>query len=201
MRQETNNIYKFSELEEKAQKTAMDRYREYGLNDDWYDFIFYDFIKKAAKKGFNTTSDNIQFSGFYSQGDGASFTGSVNIEKYLISENNPYPFLLWAIHQEFIDQYINIYRKSSFYSHEFTCAVSDEYDINYCGIKNDKTFDRWANLFLDALTSDLKNTYLDLCRELNSMLEKEYDYQTSDEYIKEIFELNDYEFYISGKIA
>ena len=76
MRTETIEIYTFDELSDDAKDKAREWWLGGGLDYDWYEFIFYDFLNICEILGFDVIESNIHFSGFCSQGDGASFTGS-----------------------------------------------------------------------------------------------------------------------------
>lgn len=71
-------VYKFEELSEPAKEKAREWYR-YATNCDFVDFhaasAIEDFCEIASKIGFSIDSDDVHWSGFWSQGDGASFTG------------------------------------------------------------------------------------------------------------------------------
>src|ERR1035441_4221080 len=58
-----------------AQKRARDWYREHCLDYEWWDSDYDHWKEKLGELGFTKVA--IKFSGFYSQGDGASFTASV----------------------------------------------------------------------------------------------------------------------------
>lgn len=86
---DTEVTYKFDELSDKAKDKAREAYTGDGYLDyDWWDCTYEDVVRVAAVLGitisertFKTMSGktrgepNIQFSGFGSQGDGASFSG------------------------------------------------------------------------------------------------------------------------------
>jgi hypothetical protein len=61
-----------------AQKQARDWYRENCLDYEWWDSDYDHWKEKLSELGF--TDADIKFSGFYSQGDGASFTAGVTRE-------------------------------------------------------------------------------------------------------------------------
>ena len=61
-----------------AQERARDWYRENCLDYEWWDSDYDHWKEKLAELGF--TDADIKFSGFYSQGDGASFTAGVTRE-------------------------------------------------------------------------------------------------------------------------
>ena len=72
----TTNLYKFSELSKEVQEKLLEKNRYYETQlDDWHDPITEGFTEDMAEAGF--AEIETQFSGFYSQGDGACFMGRV----------------------------------------------------------------------------------------------------------------------------
>ena len=71
-----------SELPENIQKKVLEEYRDWTTDHDWWDYIYENWIEKLGGLGFNDVE--ISFSGFWSQGDGASFTAkSIDVAKYI----------------------------------------------------------------------------------------------------------------------
>lgn len=81
-------VYKFSELSDKAKEAAREKERSTERHDDWWDAVYEDAVTCAdllgisiderterTSKGRVYKNTCIFFSGFWSQGDGASFTG------------------------------------------------------------------------------------------------------------------------------
>ena len=81
-------VYGIEELPTAATENARAWYRQTGLHDDWYDFVFEDFetICRILGVTLRTSPVNLMgggtrdkahifFRGFWSQGDGASFEG------------------------------------------------------------------------------------------------------------------------------
>ena len=57
-----------------AQKALIEKHRDINVEgDDWHDWTLNDFIEVAAAFGFSLSRTSVQYSGFWSQGDGASF--------------------------------------------------------------------------------------------------------------------------------
>lgn len=68
-------VYKFAELSEAAKETAREHERQTYQDFNWWDWCYEDAIICAKCLGIELDAKNISFSGFSSQGDGASFTG------------------------------------------------------------------------------------------------------------------------------
>lgn len=62
-----------------AQRKLIEKHRDWNVDHDWYDCTIGDFCEVAKSFGIDVERKDVQFSGFWSQGDGASFTfGTVN---------------------------------------------------------------------------------------------------------------------------
>jgi RNA binding exosome subunit len=186
MRTIRTKIYKFEELSKESQANAIDEMR--GINtehDDWYDCIFEDFKETLTEAGFLDAT--IQFSGFWSQGDGLSFDAKIDASKFATITNEKRVVNL--INSCIIDEFT--IEKTSFanhYSHEKTRYV----DYSICNGEN-------CNKVLETLCEKIEAKRLELCKDFYSTLEKDYYYLQSDELIKETILSNEYEFLKSGK--
>lgn len=65
---------KYDQLDPDAQEAARDNYREGNLDYEWWDHIYEEWIAELEEMGWR--NPEINFSGFSSQGDGASFTAN-----------------------------------------------------------------------------------------------------------------------------
>jgi len=172
----TTNLYKFSELLKEVQETLLEKNRDFETTfDDWHDPITEGFTEDMTEAGF--AEIKTQFSGFWSQGDGACFTGRVT-DLRLFMEN----FL--DLPQEVKDfdgaMEISIIKRgatfASRYCHSNTIEANIEvYDIQMPDYIRafETTVTEWARTQSDKYYSDL---------------EKYYDEITSDESVTEILE-------------
>lgn len=184
MKQHTIKTYSFSELNEEAQKKALENNRNIEVEGyDWWQFVYEDFNNKLEKMGFDDVK--MYFSGFSNQGDGASFQAKVDILKWL--KYNKHMTYYKAIVKDIDNCRIEI-TKSGHYEHEMTMNVDTEYYGN-----NKKAYDS-----IDTLANEILEDARDYARQLYKELENEYDHLTSDECIKEMLEANDYEFLEDG---
>lgn len=190
-------LFNFNELSPTAKQVVLDNYRDIHTRfDDWSEPIQEGFREKAIEAGFEI--QNIYFSGFWSQGDGAMFTYSGFNDSMLknfvaqltIKEEDKVLILSQGdtcgkgIHR-------------GHYYHENSC---DHYSML------DSTNPDWEyatdliSKHEDAFGQYVIDTYKDLCRELYKDLEKYYEELTSDEAVQEAIEDNDYEFTEDGSI-
>lgn len=194
MRTETveYKVYKFEELSDAAKKKVIEELRDINIWDDWHEYTIEDFKEDLTEVGFE--NPEVCYSGFCSQGDGASFDARCNIEK-----------LVKTIGDKRFKPLVKLYRaglfgltieKTSFanhYSHEKTRYITEEFAFN-CD-KHRKLMDLGCRF-----QSYVESLRRDWCQDIYHKLEREYDYLTSEEAIKETIEANGYEFLESGKI-
>lgn len=176
-------VYTYDEFPNKEK--LLEKYRSFNVEHKWYDYIEAEFKEDSGKLGYEDIE--INFSGFWNQGDGASFTASVDLAKWIASHDpEKYKPLLAEIDEGLIA--VKIKRVSSHYYHENTCSV----DMEYLG-ENEPL----ANELAEDIESERKSLSVKLYDDLNSA----YDELTSDESVAESLRANEYEFMPDGKIA
>ena len=194
MREIVTKVYPFAELSDKAKAKVLDKFRYTNVEAfEWYD-LAYEEWKESLREKMGIDKAEIRFSGFYSQGDGASFTGQIDeewIKKFVRERKDRFPTLAADFDSD--DPKVEIAeaqvtRGSGHYVHERTCRVSLDLRVPV-GFPADET---------DRLESDLEEIRLDLSREIYRDLEREHDYLTGDEAIIETIEANEYEFDEAG---
>lgn len=189
MRQETiiKTYGTFEELTKERQLKELDVHRDINVSHDWYADSVSDFKDALNILGFKKVK--IEFTGFWSQGDGASFTGEFNLptdtdtlEMRLDKFKSEYPwlydsdkklsdsFLDFDLTDDIYNETLSVYRISHHYSHSNTIT---------CDNNSVKDF---ARSFSDFIYK---------------RLDKEYEYLTSDEQVKETLISNEMEFLIS----
>lgn len=176
----------------------VEHYCDFNVNDDfWYETVIEDWQQKLEKEGFEDAE--IRFSGFWCQGDGASFECSVNIYKFI--ENNAKEIIQHDIHNIFelrdlinesgnykdIDLTARI-EQSGRYCHENTMQVRG---YNFF-IDEDDNIDPQIQKFLEDTLEDWIEDYArDLAKEIYRSLREEYEYLTSKESVIEGLQAND----------
>lgn len=199
-------LFTFDELSDDAKQTAIESER----NNDCLDYYWYTnetehFKDCLALIGF--TNAEISFSGFYSQGDGASFTADydsslINLDELKRNDTRLYDLMarkdsIFGASGLTSDNIITatVKRISHHYSHENTVAIDD---IAINGEDEWITEDDRVYKAFEAIENYLDSMKNDLCHIIYSSLEAEYEYQTSDEYIAEILTINEYYFLADG---
>ncbi len=181
--------YGTEELTGSAREKALDWLRE-GLDYDWYDSVFEDAKKCASILGIEI--DNIYFSGFYSQGDGACFNGRFSYAKGWKKELKMYA----PIDRELvrIAQELQAIQKPYFYNLSGAIDCNDRY-------KSTKAVFHWSDNTPESIESDLSQAFTDFAGWIYRNLEKEWDYLSSEEQLIETAKANGYAFDSEGRIV
>jgi len=180
------SLYKFEELSEAAQKNAIELNRDFNVDGDWFDPIYEGAKENLEKAGFENAK--IQFSGFWSQGDGASFLAEINPMKF--SETTNEKRISKLIDNGNIENFE--IRNNSFathYVHEKTKYI--DYDASFNGNIGETIY---------KLADKIEGKRLQMCKEIYRNLETYYNELTEDEAIKESLIINDYDFTENGEI-
>lgn len=181
---------------------VIDKHREINLFDSWWDSVYEQFHERMYKVGIHV--EDMIFSGFWSQGDGACFSGHVtNINLFMREHGLDTTYTMTAKLVNETDAAVNI--SSTFnnghYCHEYSADINLEVDrfkdwiANACNSELQETV-------VDALDAELESEYegfltdcaeifRDYMRELYKELENEYNDLTSDEAVIEAIEAND----------
>jgi hypothetical protein len=77
-------VYEYNELSEDIKQKVLEKFADVNVDYDWWMDSVYDYQTNELERA-GLTNPDIQFSGFYSQGDGASFASkhSVDVKKLM----------------------------------------------------------------------------------------------------------------------
>lgn len=211
MKQVTIMLYQFSELEEDARKTALDKMRDINTDHGWWDFVYDNFKTISEFVGITVDLKKIYFSGFFHQGQGSTYTASVNIKKllrgvksmawkeYVPKTELDFPVInidrriLDLIQRDIIDTWAKVEPTNR----ETSINVLTDLNFSYNRCRN-------YNCIESELTR-LEEDITEVCEELNhflfAALQKEYEYLTSDAAVTETIEANGYSFTADGHPA
>jgi hypothetical protein len=197
MRQETvtYDVFKFEELDPKVQAKVLDDNRDWNVDHEWYEFTIEDFTEKLESLGFRCPK--ISFSGFCSQGDGASFeVKSCDVAKLIEAlKDRSNNYAKYKKYLTKVNDYGHIALSTLTVNHHYSHENTKRMDLDTSLASRFKRL----NALLDTFVEEVESLRYDLCREIYKSLEKEYDYLTSDEAIKESIEANEVEFLATGK--
>ena len=183
---------------EVEEQSLLDKYRDINVNHDWWDGVYELWTEKLEQVGYNDIE--INFSGFWSQGDGASFTGRVyshDVQKFMDAHalSTKYPHIYNLASAGYI--HLHISRISHYYSHSNTVEADGEIEEVY---EPDEDADlretalyavyqeankEWVYFINDF--SVISAAYMD---KIYDDLEVDYDYLTSDEAVREALSVN-----------
>lgn len=188
----TTNLYTFNELDEDTQAKVIDANRDILVDHEWWDCIVDSFKHEVAPR-FGLECDEVYFSGFSSQGDGACFTGRFDYEKGMRGK----VAALEIPELDDIADYILEIQSRNFYQVSGTIRHRGHYYHSHCTrfeIERDDC----------EMSSDdeyrMKDCYKWLMDWLYQTLETEYDNLTSEETIREYLEDSECEFTSCGNL-
>ena len=195
-------VYSADDLRDNPEvmKRVLEKHRYWHVQDDWWEFV-YDNFKTDTLTDTCFTCKRIQFSGFWSQGDGAMFEGSFlldyDTDLALIELYVPDKRICRLIKAGRISvsgdfkHYGHYYHEKS-YTHNFVVETYGNHHNDDC-ICN----------YLDSgiLERKIRDDYECLCKDLYRSLESEYEALVSDEYLLESFRENEIGFYADGSIC
>ena len=202
-------VYSIDELSGAAKENARIWYRDQGLYDEWYDFVYEDFeticriigITLATTPvplygGGTRDKPQVWFSGFWNQADGASFAGRYSyargackaIRAHAPKDDELHRIAdeLQAVQRRNFHQLHASIRQHGRYCHEYTMAIEVERDS--------PTWQPMTDGAEDAVIEALR----DLARWLYRQLRSEYEHQTSDDAVDEIVSVNAWTFTSDG---
>jgi hypothetical protein len=74
----------YNELSDEAKERAFNDFKNREIYDNhWAHHVLEDWVERLEDVGIDTEVYDIHWSGFHSQGDGASFEGSINLKEFL----------------------------------------------------------------------------------------------------------------------
>lgn len=210
MRTVCETVYLFDELSDEAKENAIERTRNSGhyLDWDWWDFTYEDAKNICAQLGIDI--DNIGFSGFCSQGDGAHFTGKYEfnpgaekaLRLYLWGDDLefflPIARALKEIQSRYYGQLTATVKHSGYYSHEY--CTDFEFDIDLYEIPEEVDEETRDNLYvLPEDEARIKELFRSIMKWIYRRLGSEYEYHMEDEQVAEHLIANEAEFLENGR--
>jgi hypothetical protein len=195
------SVLRFGDLSDEAKANAIENARDINVDlEDWADPIIEGFVENMNEAGISDVE--VEYSGFWSQGDGACFTGVVRGEEdkiTLITKElgmNVYPEVIENI-------YIRIAKNSGRYSHSRTMNAEVEVDGD-----DEIELDMGTGLIIpiniqdqcELIQARLEEWARGKADELYDKLEKSYDDLCSDEAVSQCLIANEYEYDEEGNI-
>lgn len=188
----------FQALPDNVREDVLEKRRYWNVDDEsWHEHIIDGFKEQMAELGI--TANQVYFSGFYSQGDGACFEGSIDDKEkvFALPEFAEFAALKEGEHGLYS---VSWYSRGR-YCHEE--SLSFEFSPNDGSEPWERNYDNPLRYQVDkiayddamALMAKFEPVFTEWvkskCRELYSTLEEEYEYQTEDEQVVESLIAND----------
>jgi hypothetical protein len=188
-------MYQSNEELEQLNDELIEKYRGINTDYDWWDCVYEDTKIEMETKGINVY--DINFSGFYSQGDGACFIGRIDMEKFLKAHQLEQKYMAATFFAGQGELWATLDQGNSRYYHEQTVSASLVVD-SYNNYEEDSTrYQVYETMqkVLDDEWKDLEDDVNNICRgymqDLYRKLRDEHDYLTSDEVVWETIEANE----------
>lgn len=210
-------VYKFDQLSEEAKASALDKNRDWNVGHNWWEHVYEDAIKIAGclgividtRKG-GGRDPSIYFSGFSSQGDGASFEGSYSYQKgcaNLLKMEAPEYYRdkelgAWVkvennaeLHR--ICKALIAVQKKHFYQLQAQVSAYGHYNHSGCTrIEVTHAEDKYRDI--GEAEEEVAQLLRDFMDWIYSSLEKSYNWLTSNEAVAESLQANEVEFDVEG---
>ena len=197
-------------MAQKYSAAFIEAHRDFNIDHRWWESVYEDFYRICTILGIALNQNEPSFSGFWSQGDGASWAGryrsrafdyrtntvvpTYDLAPAQIREHAPQDEELHRIADELCllariygPTYAVVGRSSNRSVHSGTMYIDDwEYD-------DDRDSDDVDGVLLDHIEEAMLAAFTALAEWLYTALDAEYDYLTSDEAVVEALEANEVE--------
>lgn len=183
-------------ISEERKAKLIEKHRDINADWMWWDAAYDDFKSICTILGIDLDKNEPSFSGFWSQGDGASFTGSFSPRDILdapakMREHAPRDEELHRIADELCELNIiylakflgTIRRSAAHYCHSNTMISEIEL--------SDEEEDFWPDEVFGIVDASFQQLMRDLADWLYEALENEHDHRTSDEEVWEAIVANE----------
>ena len=218
--------YSIQQLIELDQHEAVEKIKqwwyEHGAEYEWWDCTYESFKEEGYELGFLVGKMN--FSGFYSQGDGACWSGQIDIVQWLrahTSDSIARDAWIQLINEDFAEKHIPI-GFNGHHSHSGTMSVAYWENLLNADLEGDDVFLFKDSIFkgmhykdlLNIITSSdfpykseadiaeaIEQSAKDYADELYKQLREEYEYITSTENLIEMCDINDWKFNNEGEMV
>jgi hypothetical protein len=224
---EETKTYTYDQLNPTAQEKVKAWWYEHGVEHEWWDCAYEDFKREGYELGFDI--GRINFSGFYSQGDGACWSGHIDVVQWLkthTEDSIAREAWIQLFNEGWADKHIPIGYDGR-YSHSGNMSVGywdgmigdpasiDDLEEEHQKMQQESIFKGMhATVVLNLITSsDFKfksmTDIAEACEqsakeyadELYERLKTEYEYLTSEANLIEMCNINDWQFNNEGEMV
>lgn len=189
-------LYEFKELSDVAKKKVLEDHRDINVDGEfWSEFCIVDAKTIAALMGIEI--EHIYFNGFWSQGDGACFSGSYKYKPNIIEAVKSYAPDECLHH---IAASFETIQHKARQSMSFTVEHRGHYYHEHCTDFDVQADEDMDNQLLTEIEKDTKEAARYFMKWIYRRLEADYNYMVTDEAVIETLEANEYEFLENGKM-
>lgn len=182
-------VYDFAELNDEAKQKAIDNY---------YENETYDFLSEDLKQSLNYYAPywedvRLYYSLSYCQGDGLSFEGNLDLEKYLSN---------WKMKKSVKKAILSMlyYVKSKPNNRMYCFCSENDIEFEYQDYAYDEEYPRLTAYFEDKILPFIRRDYYDLCEKLQKEGYAEIDYRMTFEEFEDLANVNDWEYTEDGNL-
>lgn len=175
------------ELFTDSELKLIERYRDINVDTSWwYQNIYEDHRTNLLEKGIDV--DDFSFSGFWCQGDGASFTATIDPVVFMRATELDFKYsgMFYLAENDLVHAVIR--RGNSNYCHENTVQLELDYINEYNPYDEEDLRHSITEIMLEQAEEEYKECQLEMdtiCKQymrlLYADLRNEYEYLTSDE--------------------
>jgi|GEM_PF-3308822 len=189
-------LYTFDELTDKAKERAREWWRKCLEGETFYaEPPQEDLTELLVAVGFDESTLQFGWSGFWSQGDGAHFTGQWTAQRFAFPDETG----LDRLHplDEQLTRIVEEFRSYARLEPNAACTIKHRGSYSHEGCTQFEMDNEHS--------AEFENDFTDTCRELMrwfySELEKSYEWHNADEQVDNNILANEYEFTENGAIA
>jgi hypothetical protein len=195
---------RFNALSARQRDEILDKFRDWNIYEGWHDYVYEDFKREMEVIGIEV--DDIYFSGFSSQGDGACFEGRVSDwPKFLESVGYTCPALIalaaeaWGfsvVHRgHYYHENCTSFTSDMVSPDDYSESEMDEFVYAHSPYSTDIQNAAFVAILqgynFSSLHDEFEEEFKRHMRALYSQLEAEHDHLTTDEAILDSLEAND----------
>jgi hypothetical protein len=188
--------YEFNELDDDAKKLVREQFRQTNLDHCWWDYVYDDIRHVGEIIGIKI--DEICFTGFGNQGDGACFGGSYRYEEWSVRDVVAYAPQDVELHR--IARGLQTIQRQRFYGLSARVHLVDQCMYKNCTCIDVYDYRKYSAMCDLDVENSIKELLRDFMRWMYKQLETEYEYLTSDACIEEFISINGYVFTADGKL-
>lgn len=189
-------------ITDERKQELLEKYCDINVDHRWWDAVFDQTIDAMGAVGITILDRDIQFSGFWSRGDGANFVGYVDVPQFMAAHPQlaqDFSATEWLIHREPDAWSITMERMGAMYQHSGYVSICVDYnDGGPCGGGGSELVQSITDIQrdlsakeADALNKDVTEIMRGYMDKLYDDLEQAHEYLISDDVVWEAIAAND----------